>query len=138
MNETIFLKIINREIPSKILYEDNLCMAILDISQVTKGHTLVFPKVKYNNIFDIDYDTLSHIIKVVKKISISLKEALDVDSVNIINNSGVKSGQSVNHIHFHIIPRYTNEEFAYKHENNINKYSDLELEELSKLIKNKI
>ena len=69
---TIFEKIIKREIPSYIVYEDDLVIAFLDISQVTKGHTLVVPK-PYVNVFELDDNTAAHLFKVVVKVSKALK-----------------------------------------------------------------
>ncbi len=103
----IFCKIINNEIPSKKVYEDNNVLAILDISQATKGHTLVIPKKHYDNIFDIEESSLVNIIKVVNKLSKHYKEVLNIDDLNILNNSGELAGQTVNHFHIHIIPRYS-------------------------------
>lgn len=134
MNKTIFLQIIKREVPAHIIYEDDICISILDISQVTKGHTLVIPKTPYRNIFDINPDVLAHIIKVVQKIANSMKKALNVEAVNLINNSGPLSGQTVDHFHIHILPRYTKEEYGYRHEINTGKYSNLELEQIKESI----
>ena len=106
----IFCKIINKEIPSKTIYEDDLVIAILDLSQATYGHTLVMPKKHYANIYEIDDDTLAHLIKVVKELAIKLKNKLHADGINILNNNDEAAGQTVMHYHIHILPRYKNDD----------------------------
>ena len=102
----IFCKIIAKEIPSSIIYEDEKVMAFLDISQSTRGHTLVVPKIHFANIYSVDDETLAHLINVTKKLSIKLKQKLDANGINIINNNEIRAGQTVEHLHFHIIPRF--------------------------------
>lgn len=102
----IFCKIINGEIPCYKVYEDDKFLAFLDISQATIGHTLVVPKKHYPNILSLeDNDILGVVSLVCKKI----EKALDVHNFNILNNCGVKAGQTVDHFHIHIIPRYDND-----------------------------
>ncbi len=113
----IFCKIINNEIPSYKVYEDDDVVAILDISQLTYGHTLVIPKKHYCNIFDIEETLLQKLILVTKLISKKYNDN-GIEGVNIINNNGEISGQEVNHFHIHIIPRYNKEEFGYKSKSN--------------------
>ena len=132
---TIFSKIINRELPSYIIYEDDIVISFLDISQITYGHILVVCKKEYENIFDIDDNSLSHLITVVKKLSIKIKDTLGCKGVNIINNSGKGSGQTVFHFHIHIIPCYENEKINILFEQNNDKYSKNDFELLqTKLI----
>lgn len=100
----VFCKIVNGEIPCYKIYEDNDFLAFLDLSQATKGHTLVIPKKHYDNIFSLDEN--NNIFNVVVKISKVLKKALQVEDINIINNNGSLAGQTVNHFHIHLIPRY--------------------------------
>lgn len=106
---TIFQMIINRSIPSYIVYEDDLVIAFLDIQQTTKGHTLVVPKEPYENIFDIPSDLLNHLMSVVKMLSLKIKNAFNATGINLLNNNGKDAGQTVFHYHFHIIPRYKND-----------------------------
>ena len=101
----IFCKIINGEIPSYKIYEDENSLAFLDIVDDAIGHTLVIPKKHYENILDIDNETLSKVIAVVKKISNHYVENCGYTGVNIMNASGKDAQQSVFHLHFHIIPR---------------------------------
>ena len=127
----IFCKIINKEIPSLIVYEDVLSIAILDISQQTKGHTLIIPKQHVENIFELDEKLGQHLFSVTIKITNLLKEKLHFSNVNILNNNGPIAGQSVNHYHIHIIPQYDNDNlhFGFKDkEPDFNKLNETLLE----------
>lgn len=103
----VFCSIINHEIPSKVVYEDDLVLAILDISQVTKGHTLVMPKKHVDNLLECDDETAAHLIQVVKCLAKQIQDRTGAPGINILNNNGEAAGQTVNHLHFHIIPRYS-------------------------------
>jgi len=106
MQECVFCKIVKREIPSYKIYEDSDIVAFLDIAPATPGHTLVVPKNHFKDIFDVDEETLKKINIVIKKIASQMKSALGVEGINVIQNNGKLAGQLVEHIHFHIIPRY--------------------------------
>ena len=106
MENCIFCKIANKEIPGKIVYEDDLCLAFLDLSQTTNGHTLVVPKTHYQNILDVDKEVLSHLIKVTKKLTNQIITNLDAKGANVLTTANEVAGQTVMHFHIHIIPRY--------------------------------
>lgn len=110
MSDCIFCKIINKEIPGKIVYEDDVCMAFLDLSQATYGHTLVIPKKHYANILEVDDDTLAHVMKVVKNLANQIVEKLDAKGVNVLTNTNEVADQTVHHFHVHILPRYDEKE----------------------------
>ena len=118
MSETIFGKILTGEIPSFKVYEDGYVYAFLDISQVTKRHTLLIPKKASANIFETDEETMKHIGAALPKVANAIKRAFNPDGLNIIQNNGEFADQSVFHIHFHLIPRYENDidGFGYKWE----------------------
>ncbi|HDM1720943.1 TPA: HIT family protein [Staphylococcus aureus] len=118
MSETIFGKILTGEIPSFKVYEDDYVYAFLDISQVTKGHTLLIPKKASANIFETDEETMKHIGAALPKVANAIKRAFNPDGLNIIQNNGEFADQSVFHIHLHLIPRYENDidGFGYKWE----------------------
>ncbi len=118
MSETIFGKILTGEIPSFKVYEDDYVYAFLDISQVTKGHTLLIPKKASANIFETDEETMKHIGAALPQVANAIKRAFNPDGLNIIQNNGEFADQSVFHIHFHLIPRYENDidGFGYKWE----------------------
>lgn len=103
----IFCKIINNEIPSYTIYEDEIVKVFLDVNPNHNGHTLIVPKRHYTDFFDIDEEVLNHILKVAKKISNLLKERLNYDGITLTENNGL--GQEVKHFHLHLIPKYNNE-----------------------------
>lgn len=102
----IFCKIINHEIPSSVIYEDDDVLAILDISQVTRGHTLVMPKKHVRNVLEADEETVQKCVLTARKLAAQIVTNLHASGVNILTNCGESAGQSVDHLHFHIIPRY--------------------------------
>lgn len=106
MENCIFCKIANKDIPGKIIYEDELCLAFLDLSQTTNGHTLVIPKKHFKNILEVDDDILAHMIKVTKKLANQIMCNLNASGINILTNANEVAGQTVMHFHIHIIPRY--------------------------------
>ncbi|MDR0136327.1 HIT family protein [Metabacillus idriensis] len=106
MSGCIFCKIVNGEIPSAKVFENEHVVAFLDISQVTKGHTLVIPKVHKENIYELTPDIARNVFEVVPKIANSIKKQFEPIGMNILNNNGEKAGQSVFHYHIHLIPRY--------------------------------
>lgn len=104
MKDCIFCKIINGDIPCMKVYEDDVCLAYLDINPDSDGHTLIIPKKHYKDIYDIPNDTLSHIYDISKKIMDMLKEKLGCDGFTLLQNNG--SIQEVKHYHLHIKPYY--------------------------------
>mgnify|MGYP003539341114 FL=1 len=124
----VFCKIVNGEIPSYKIYETDNVMAFLDISQNTKGHTLVIPKKHIESIFDLDDQTGRDLFEAVIKTTNILKNKLGFKDVNLLNNNGSLAGQVVNHYHIHIIPRYGNDECYFKespHEPNFEELASL-------------
>ncbi|MDO7986973.1 MAG: HIT family protein [Sweet potato little leaf phytoplasma] len=111
---SIFSKIVDKQIPSYIIYEDDLVMAFLDISQVTRGHTLVITKKVYADIQDVPQDVFLHLFKIVYQISHVLIKAFKASGLNLINNNGAVAGQTIFHYHVHIIPRFSKDEIYVK------------------------
>lgn len=128
----IFCDIIDGKIPSKKIYEDDNVLAILDISQVTYGHTLVMPKKHYKNILDCPKEDLYKVISVTQDLSKKIMNKLEAKGFNTLSNTNEVSGQSVEHLHFHIIPRYTSSD-TIKIEFNENKF---DLDEIQNKINN--
>ncbi len=122
----IFCKIINNEIPSSKIYEDDNVLAILDISQTSYGHTLVIPKKHYESMFDVEEEDLINITKVINKLVKQFQLKLNINNLNILNNSGDIAGQTVHHLHYHIIPRYSSNDITINF--NINSYDLNEIE----------
>jgi histidine triad (HIT) family protein len=102
----IFEKIVNREIPATIVYEDDDTLAFMDIGPIIKGHTLVIPKTCYELVTGTPDAVLAKLMLVCKRIAAAQVKGLGADGVNIIQNNGTASGQVVPHIHFHVIPRF--------------------------------
>ncbi len=120
MTDCIFCKIVNGEIPSEKVYEDEGVFAFLDIKPFTNGHTLIIPKKHYDNIFDIPEELLSKIAIVSKKVSGKLKEKLEADGISIAISNGKVAQQDIFHFHLHVIPRYAKDNFKFTHVNNKN------------------
>ncbi|MEH6994343.1 HIT family protein [Neobacillus drentensis] len=106
MSDCIFCKIVNGEIPAAKVFENEHVMAFLDISQVTKGHTLVIPKVHKENLFELTPDIAKNLFESVPAIANALKEEYKPLGLNLVNNNGEQAGQTVFHFHMHLIPRY--------------------------------
>lgn len=105
----IFCKIAEGQIPSYKIYEDELCLAFLDLSQSNIGHTLIVPKQHFDNIITLDNELAGHLFSVTSKITKAISKALNINNFNILNNCGEIAGQSVHHFHIHIIPRKLND-----------------------------
>ena len=104
--DCIFCKITEREIPSKIIFENDSILAFLDISPISKGHTIVIPKNHYSNLEDIPNYELTELYKEVKNIATLIHKKLKIDGYNILQNNFTAAGQVIQHFHIHIIPRY--------------------------------
>ena len=109
--DNIFLKIINKDIPSHAVYENEHVYAFLDTRPVHHGHTLVVPKKKYRNILDIPEGVWVEVAKAVRIIARAVKEAVRADGVNIIMNNESAAHQVVFHAHVHIVPRFADDTF---------------------------
>ena len=112
-NKCVFCAIAANEIPSFKVYEDDLVLAYLDINPFSKGHTLVIPKEHSSGLLDTSDETLAALVARVKKVASHLKATLPCDGFNILQNNGEAAGQTVMHIHFHIVPRYGKEEISF-------------------------
>lgn len=102
----IFCKIVAGEIPCYKLYEDEIVLAFLDISQATKGHTLIVPKKHYDNMLECDDETLLHLMKVAKRLGNKIVRNLGANGMNVLTNINEVAGQTVKHFHVHLLPRY--------------------------------
>ena len=107
--ECVFCKIINKELPAYIVYEDEDTMAFLDINPVSKGHLLVVPKKHYSRLSEIPQEELKRFFQGLQNV-VKMVESNLSKHYNIVVNQGELAGQVINHLHFHIIPRYGNEQ----------------------------
>ncbi|KNY17021.1 MULTISPECIES: HIT family protein [unclassified Shinella] len=101
----IFAKILRGEIPSHRVYEDDDAVAFMDVMPQANGHTLVIPKTPSRNILDAAPQTLSRLLPVVQKVAAAAKEAFEADGVTVMQFNEPAAGQTVYHLHFHVIPR---------------------------------
>ncbi len=104
-NDCVFCAIAAGEIPCFKVYEDELALAYLDINPFSEGHTLVIPKAHTTGLLDTPEETLAALLARVKKVAAHLKSALGCDGFHVLQNNGAAAGQTVGHIHFHIVPR---------------------------------
>ena len=111
MKDCIFCKIIKREIPAKIFYEDKYCIAFLDINPVNIGHTLIIPKTHFETIEQMKKEDLDKLTEAILKISKGIMRISD--GLNVHQNNKPVAGQVVPHIHFHLIPRYSYDNYKF-------------------------
>ena len=104
-NDCVFCAIAAGEIPCFKVYEDELALAYLDINPFSEGHTLVIPKAHTTGLLDTPEETLAALLARVKKVAAHIKTALGCDGFHVLQNNGAAAGQTVGHIHFHIVPR---------------------------------
>lgn len=136
MSDCIFCKIVNGEIPAAKVFENEHVLAFLDISQVTKGHTLVIPKIHKENVFELTPENARNIFEVVPAIANALKQTYEPIGLNTINNNGEHAGQSVFHFHMHLIPRYgKGDGFGAVWKNNQSDYTPSLLQDMASSIK---
>ena len=102
----IFCKLANGDIPTNSIYEDNDFKVILDADPATKGHALILPKNHFANLIEADDDVLVKALPLAKKIAKNMMDKLGCAGVNIVQNNGEAAGQTVHHLHIHVIPRY--------------------------------
>jgi histidine triad (HIT) family protein len=105
-DSNIFAKILRGELPSQKLYEDDAAIAIMDVMPTADGHTLVIPKAPARNMLDADPDSLKRVVVTVQKLAKAVKAAFQADGVAVYQFNEAASGQSVFHLHFHIVPRF--------------------------------
>ena len=123
MKDCIFCKIINKELPTRTIYEDEDIQVIMNTNPITDGHLLILAKKHYENIFDIKEEIIAHSIKVLReKLYPLIKEKLNCEGLTICENNFL--GQEIKHFHIHVIPRYKddNVDFSY----NKDKITDLD------------
>jgi len=109
MKECIFCKIVNKEIPATVIYEDSDVLVFMDIGPIIKGHALVIAKKHYNPVTETPDEILTRLHLPAKRIAKAQMNGLGADGVNIMQNNGTAAGQEVPHIHIHVIPRFEND-----------------------------
>lgn len=105
----IFCKIASGQIPSHSIYEDEDFKVIMDISPASRGHAIILPKNHAANLFELPEDDASKIMQVAKRCATAMQKTLQFDGINILQNNGEIAGQTIFHLHVHLIPRYEND-----------------------------
>ena len=135
MDNCIFCKIANGEIPAATLYEDENFRVILDLGPASKGHALILPKFHAANIYELSDEMAAKVMVLAKKMASAMTEALKCDGFNIVQNNGECAGQTVFHFHMHLIPRYkdakNNDILMWSHET----FSPEEMQEICASLK---
>ncbi len=128
----IFCKLAGGDIPTNVIYEDDMFTVIMDASPATKGHALILPKDHYANIYELPDETASRVFVLAKKLASRMTEILKCDGFNIVQNNGEVAGQTVFHFHMHLIPRYigdgNEERLSWNH-------ADISAEEIANVCK---
>ncbi|MEG0385332.1 MAG: HIT family protein [Solibacillus sp.] len=106
MSDCLFCKIIDGQIPSLKVYEDEHVFAFMDIMPLTKGHTLLIPKTHCKDLFEMPEDVARNLYSAAPKVANAIKTAFNPVGMNTVNNNGAAAGQTVFHYHLHLIPRY--------------------------------
>ena len=106
MAETVFSKILRDEIPCHRIYEDDLVLAFLDTSPLSRGHTLVIPREPAETLDQLSAEAAAAIGRVLPRISRAVLAATGARAYNVLQNNGSAANQAVMHVHFHIIPKY--------------------------------
>ena len=132
MENCIFCKILRNEIPSSTVYEDDKFRAIMDIGPMAKGHVILLAKEHAANLLEADDELLSAALPAAKKVANAVKKTVGCGGVNILQNNGEEAGQTVFHLHIHVIPR--NKEDGVKLPPPMATYADGEAAELAKKI----
>ena len=133
MNECIFCKIVTKEIPAEVLYENEYVISVLDINPIHLGHALILPKQHCKDFLDLPDDTYQSLLQATKVVTQALVQSLKLEAYNIFSNNGTIAGQSVFHFHLHITPRYRGDNIRFVL--NLKKYSDGEMKEYGTMIR---
>ena len=131
MEDCIFCKIVNGEIPSFKVYEDDMVFAFLDINPLSRGHVLVLSKEHYENILEVPEDTYAHMAKMTKKISDKVQEVYKPEGILINQNNGKRAGQQIMHIHIHVKPIYK-DTMVFSEANHRKKFDDQKMKKIQK------
>lgn len=127
----LFCKIAQHEIPSTSVYEDDDILAFLDINPVTKGHTLIIPKQHYENLVDCPNDLFAKMHNVARSLTLHYDAVLNPAGYNYLSNTNEAAGQSIFHVHLHLIPRYDENDGLILH---FNSPESAKLDEAAKLL----
>ena len=108
-DQNIFARILRGELPAFKVYEDDQVLALMDVMPQAEGHTLVIPKTPAITLLDLDPEAAAYTIQVAQKVAKAMEKALDVKGIVLMQLSGAAAGQTVPHVHFHLIPTSVHE-----------------------------
>lgn len=131
-----FCKIIHRELPAEILYENDRVISILDINPIHFGHALVIPKTHCLDFLTIPETDLHHVLHAAQTVAKALVTSLQLEGFNVFSNNGSIAGQSVFHFHLHVTPRYAHDNIRFVLE--LKKYESGKLKEYAQRIRDHI
>lgn len=127
----IFCKLAAGDIPTNTVYEDDTFRVIMDANPATKGHSLIIPKDHFANLYEMDEEVAAKAMKLAKKMAVHMKEKLNCDGFNLLQNNEETAGQTVFHFHMHLIPRYLNDGNQDKLTWNHAEFTSEEIEEIA-------
>lgn len=135
--DCIFCQIVQKRIPAFTVYEDEKCLAFLDINPLAPGHTLIIPKEHVESMFDISEELLQHIAAIAQKLAKNMREKIGAEGVNLFQASGSAAEQSIQHFHLHVIPRKSGDNLNINEwwRSKVGKMSKEQMEELARLLK---
>jgi len=113
VDDCVFCKIVRKELPSEVLYEDDHVLAILDINPIHYGHSLVIPKVHCSDFLSLPETCHASVMTAAQKVTSAIVRGLDLEGYNLFTNNGRIAGQSVFHFHLHITPRYPDDNIRF-------------------------
>jgi histidine triad (HIT) family protein len=120
-----FCRIVARDAPSEIVYEDDHALAFMDAHPMTAGHTLVIPKLHVRDLFDLPDDVAGHLLRAARIVGKQVTEGMGASGLNLLNNNGAAADQSQFHLHFHLIPRYGRDRLLHPHERTFGDWSEI-------------
>lgn len=126
----LFCDIVEKKVFSRIVYENDQVLAMLDINPLSKGHTVILPKKHFDSLLESDEETVLACTKASHLLSKHLCEKLGADGCNLLVNSHECAGQTIPHMHFHVIPRYKNDEVVVLQPSSLELNLDEVLEEV--------
>ncbi len=133
MTDCIFCKIVLKEIPSEILYENDKVISLLDINPIHFGHALILPKKHCNSFLDLPDEDYHSFLQAARIVTRALVQSLNLEGYNLFSNNGAIAGQSIFHFHIHVTPRYRNDNVRFVL--NLKKYSDGEIKRYGTMIR---
>ena len=136
MSDCIFCRIVAKEIPAEVLFENEHAITILDVNPIHFGHALIIPKAHCRDFLDLDPSSYHSILEAARTVSEALVKGLRLEGFNLFSNNGRSAGQSVFHFHMHVTPRYPDDNIRFVLE--LKKYNNGEMKEYADLIKKHI